>query len=40
MAKTPEDGGAPVAELPVSVRDQRVFAGPLAITALPPIHWP
>jgi hypothetical protein len=36
---TAADGG-PVAELPVSVRDQRVYAGPLAIMAFPPIAWP
>jgi hypothetical protein len=39
MAKS-KDGDGDDAELPLSLRDQRVFAGPLAIMALPPVRWP
>lgn len=40
LAREPEDGGAPVVPVQLTMRDDRVFAGPLRLFRWPPIRWP
>jgi len=39
MAKTPEDGGAPVLKAPLSVQKRKLFVGPVRLAELPEIVW-
>ena len=40
LSKRPESGGPPTLSLPVTIQDRKVYAGPVALTRLPPIRWP
>ncbi len=39
MAKTPEEGGAPVLKAPLTVQKRRLFVGPVRLAELPAIAW-
>ncbi|MBL6935550.1 MAG: DUF2125 domain-containing protein [Alphaproteobacteria bacterium] len=39
MAKTPEDGGAPVLKAPLSVQKRKLFVGPVRLMELPALVW-
>jgi len=39
LAKRPEGGGAPVISVALSVQNQRLYVGPVALMAVPEISW-
>lgn len=39
LKRTPEGGGTPVVDVPVSVRNRTLFVGPAAVLRLPRIQW-
>lgn len=39
LKRTPEDGGPPVVDVPVFVRNRTVYVGPAAVLRLPRIQW-
>ena len=39
MAKTPEEGGAPVLTAPLTVQNRKLFVGPVRLAELPAIVW-
>ena len=39
LAKTPEGGGPPYLDIPVSVQDRYLFASPVALVRMPPVKW-
>ena len=39
MARTPEDGGAPVLKAPLTVQKRKLFVGPVRLAELPALVW-
>ena len=39
LAKKPADGGPPTLNLPLTVQDRKIYAGPLALAEVPVIPW-
>jgi hypothetical protein len=40
MARKPADGGEPVVEIPLTLQDRTLLAGPVAVAVIPEIRWP
>lgn len=40
LAKQPENGGVPILSVPLTVQNQTLFVGPVALAHVPFIHWP
>ncbi|MEZ5648398.1 MAG: DUF2125 domain-containing protein [Alphaproteobacteria bacterium] len=39
LARPPAEGGPPAVHAPLSLRNRRVFLGPVNLGTVPPIHW-